>query len=86
MLKAELEYELETLKGWKANFIRNAQEAMKEILDDKCSEAIDPMKDFCEATGLEFPKEEVFLEVDYGTKIEKIIDENAETVDFEIIN
>lgn len=86
MLKADLEKAYNREKREHQELKDNINDALKEILDNTCSEGRDHVRDFCDNIGIDMPTVKMVIEVPYGTEIENIRDDDYEDIDFEVID
>lgn len=88
--KAQLQLELEHLKGKHAALLKNMDAALREILDDNCYEAVEEVNRFCDLVGIDFPVRRYVIEVPHGISISHLdeyesYDDNAQSFCFDVI-
>lgn len=82
MLKAELEKRYEQLKESNKGFQEKIVEGLKKIIDDYCDEALDPIHEFCDEVGIDFPMITKTYEIPYGVEVTSMYDDNGNEVEF----
>jgi hypothetical protein len=82
--KAQLLNQLTRIELIHSTFHAKVEKAIKTALDNNCSEAEEPVMEFCDAIGVKFPTIDVHLRIPYGTQI-KNIDDGYDDIEFEII-
>ena len=91
--KAKLEDENKQLKerlqlalSKEESFKEAINQALKTILEDNCSEAIQPIEEFCADIGVDFPTRQVVLEVPFGVELGDLEDSEYNDIDYTVID
>lgn len=83
--KAQLLSALKRLEKIHLEFHNKVDKAIRSVLDENCHDAIQPVAEFCDQIGVEFPTTDVRVRIPYGSEI-KCMDDGFSDIEFVIIN
>jgi hypothetical protein len=83
--KAQLLSALERLERIHREFHDKVDKALRSVLDENCHDAIQPVAEFCDEIGIEFPTTDIHVRIPYGSEI-KCMDDGFNDIEFLIIN
>lgn len=86
MLKQELKATLIRERQEHESFKRDIQNALKEILEENCSEAIDPIKEFCNKLNIPFPTIKIEMELEYCSLVTDGIEYVIQSKGYEFVD
>jgi hypothetical protein len=82
MLKAELEKKFAQEKAQSRAFEAKIKQGLMNILDTHCDRAIEPIREFCEDVGIDYPMVTKTYKIPYGIEVRDMYDVNGDEVEF----